>query len=303
MSSDDGPFDSLEPRSITQDVPILGDAAGTRATLTVAYGPEVGRIYVLGPETTLGRAPECTLCMEDPSVSRLHARIALHGDRWVITDMDSRNGLVVGGERVSTRTLSQGDVLRLGPNIRLRFAVMDEEEERYARALYDSSLRDPLTGVFNRRHLEERLVGELAFAARHGTDLAMAMLDVDHFKVVNDTHGHAAGDRVLRSMCKAISRTIRAEDVLSRYGGEEFVVIARGIDALGAKAMAERIRRVVEGVATSYEGKAIRVTISIGVAALSECPDRRVASHMRGLADERLYRAKQEGRNRVVGCD
>lgn len=164
------------------------------------------------------------------------------------------------------------------------------------------TLRDHLTGLHNRRHLEERVDIELAAAQRNKSDVSVIMLDIDHFKAVNDTHGHSAGDAVLQNLAITLGKEVRPDDVLARYGGEEFVLLMRQTDTRQAMEAAERLRISVGRIPNSFEGRLMAITISCGVASLSECADRSQDSLLR-LADERLYRAKELGRNRVIGPD
>jgi len=129
----------------------------------------------------------------------------------------------------------------------------------------------------------------------------LLLFDIDHFKRVNDQHGHLAGDQVLRKLAGVVMYTIRAEDIFARYGGEEFAVIARGSDARGALALAERIRGIAETLRIDYEGLSLRVTVSAGVATLSCTGRSKDPNTLIARADERLYEAKRNGRNRVVG--
>jgi diguanylate cyclase (GGDEF)-like protein len=153
--------------------------------------------------------------------------------------------------------------------------------------------------------MEERLDAELAFAIRHGAELSVIMLDVDFFKKVNDNHGHPAGDAVLRHVAAALGKALRTEDLLARYGGEEFVVVTRGTSLEEARVLSERLRRAIEEsrielplTAPGAEALRIQVTASFGAAALGECAVKEKGALLQ-LADERLYRAKQSGRNRV----
>lgn len=165
--------------------------------------------------------------------------------------------------------------------------------------LHSSSTRDALTGAYNRRRFDERLRAEIAYANRHGTDVGLVMMDLDHFKEVNDTRGHLAGDRVLATVAETLQRELRTEDVLARYGGEEFAVIARGANVEQVGLLAERLRRRIEMLELRAEGAAFRVTISAGCAALSSCGGTDGESLV-GAADRRLYEAKHGGRNRVA---
>jgi diguanylate cyclase (GGDEF)-like protein len=188
--------------------------------------------------------------------------------------------------------------------VSVSFAILDSQAEMMTHQLYESAMRDTLTRAHNRRYLIERTESEIAYARRHGTRLSLILFDIDHFKRVNDDHGHLAGDEVLREVAALVSRLIRVEDVFARYGGEEFVVLARGIEHENAGRFGERIRMAVERLEIPHEAMLLRVTISVGVASLDELPEAgreasRDAEVWFRLADERLYAAKSAGRNRV----
>ncbi len=156
---------------------------------------------------------------------------------------------------------------------------------------------DPLTGAGNRRYLTERLAELFRLSERHGQPLACLMIDLDHFKNVNDSLGHAAGDDVLKGIARTVRPLLRTGDVFARYGGEEFVVLLPLTDSAGAKALAERLRAAVEKAVFQTHGQAVRITVSIGIAHFDRSqhdPD-----VLLELADLGLYRAKNAGRNRV----
>ena len=281
----------VDPRLVPRD----------RATLSILSGPETGRVFSLDKAPVLGRGKDCDIQIDDNSVSRSHARIVLRGAlRWVLEDLGSRNGSFVNGKNVKSHELQDGDIIQLGASVRFRFAIANVEEESVLRKLYESSVRDGLTGAFNRRHFNDRLVAEISYAVRHGTELALLMFDIDHFKRVNDNYGHLAGDRILSKLTSVMQHTVRAEDILARYGGEEFAVIARGTDAGGARSLADRIRGISERVTVRFEGIDLRVTVSVGVAMLSDVEGKEPGQFI-GRADANLYAAKQSGRNCVVG--
>jgi two-component system cell cycle response regulator len=217
----------------------------------------------------------------------------------VIEDLSSTNGIFVNGQRVGRVTLAHGDRIQIGPVVVLRYAHIDAEEAALARRLYETSTRDPLTGAYNRRYLNERLAAEVAYAHRHHTQLSLMLIDLDHFKRVNDEHSHLAGDSVLRTVSAEIQRQTRSEDVFARYGGEEFVVLVRGIEHSNVAIFADRLRHAVERLTIPLDPEPLRVTVSLGVASLRECEARAPADALVLLADERLYRSKAEGRNRV----
>lgn len=159
--------------------------------------------------------------------------------------------------------------------------------------------RDPLTGIGNRAALEDHLQREATLARRHHQPLSLLVIDIDWFKQVNDRHGHAIGDAVLRSVARDIGNVLRGDDLLFRFGGEEFVVLLRGTRPQGAAIVAERIRAAVESSICPCEGKNIQVTVSLGVASLRE----ENGDQLFDRADHALYEAKQQGRNRVMIAD
>ncbi len=280
-------------------LPLTGNA---RATLTVLTGLHAGHIMAVdGAPVTVGRASDADLVVDDASVSRHHVRIThMKAGGFCAEDLASTNGTFVGAARVGVAVLHRDDLIQLGPRLRLRFAIIDSAEESLHRQLYESSVRDPLTNAFNRRYLAERLVAEVARERRAEGDVAIMMIDVDSLKDVNDGFGHLAGDRVLTSVAARIQRALRVEDVLARYGGDEFVVLATGTDRGDAGQLAERIRCAVEGLQVSAQGREVKITTSIGVASLTELTseDEPVRTLL-AMADARMYVAKASGRNKV----
>jgi diguanylate cyclase (GGDEF)-like protein len=178
-------------------------------------------------------------------------------------------------------------------------AARFELEER-ARQLELLSVTDALTQVHNRLYFEHRLVAEWTRAARERQPLSVLIVDLDHFKRINDTHGHPFGDRCLVAAAQALRGALhRASDVLARYGGEEFAVLLPGTDEAAAQGVAERLRQAVSGLALECAGQPVRLSCSIGVSALVPAPLASPASAVE-RADRALYLAKQQGRNRVV---
>jgi diguanylate cyclase (GGDEF)-like protein len=277
----------------------------SRAVFTQMTGFEAGRVCGLeGAEVTFGRAATCTHAFDEASLSRVHARLVRKDRAYVIEDTGSRNGIFVNEVKVARAQLNDGDRVRLGSAVTLRFQMVDEQEEKALVKVYESSVKDGLTGAWNRKYLDERLASELSFVVRHpGALLAVVMADIDHFKKINDTYGHQVGDEVLKATAAAMRGAIRTEDLLARYGGEEFVVVARGVDVRSAMQLAERLRIVAERNQVTAEGASIARTISAGVATLDCCGADATVERLLGLADERLYKAKESGRNRVVGVE
>ncbi len=271
-----------------------------RATFTILSGLNAGQVFALdGTEHVLGRGTDADLWIEDGGVSRRHARITCRSDgRYFVEDLGSTNGTLLGTQRVEVCEIRPGDRLQLGPHVVLRFAITDDAEEELQRRLYESSTRDGLTRLYNRKYLFERLTAEVAYSRRHMVKLSVLLLDLDDFKEVNDTFGHLAGDMVLRLVSAQLQRLIRVEDLLARYGGEEFLVLARGAGKTEAIKLAERILSSISELELPLEDRSLRVTLSIGVATLPDVPEGG-PNELIALADARLYRAKAEGKNRL----
>jgi diguanylate cyclase (GGDEF)-like protein len=273
-----------------------------RGTLIVVAGSVPGAVHPVEGrgEFVLGRGAAAAVSLEDQSLSRRHARIFRTAEGYFVEDLGSTNGTFVIGERLAgARLLRDGDRIQLGLATVLRFALYDAAEQETAQQLFESAVRDPLTGLYNRRYLDDRLTAELSFALRHETALTVMLADVDHFKRVNDTYGHAAGDAVLRAVGASLQRTLRSEDIVARYGGEEFCIVSRALDARNAEIVAERCRSVIAALAIPWEDSRLGITVSIGVATLSETSIYADTASLVDAADRALYLAKESGRNCV----
>lgn len=294
-----------EPDVTWTAIPRFPASSEKHAYLLVLAGPQFGEMLPLptGRDLLLGRRDDADLQIRDDGVSRRHATIRVDGEGAVVTDLGSANGTYVDGRRVPTRQIADGARIQVGGHTILKFVWADEVEARYQVRLAEGAIQDPLTGLYNRRHLDERLASELAGAQRHGRAVSLLMIDIDHFKQVNDGRGHLAGDEALKMVAFVLRGAVRKEDVLARYGGEEFVVIARETPLDGARALAERIRRAVEKSRFGWQEGELGVTVSIGVTvydpAAGYVPGR-TERELVELADRALYLAKQQGRNRVV---
>ena len=159
------------------------------------------------------------------------------------------------------------------------------------------SSTDRLTGLYNRGHWEDSLKVAYARHQRHGNHTSLVMFDIDHFKRINDTYGHQAGDKVIEQVAAMLREYVRDTDVAGRYGGEEFGVVLSDTDKQGASAFAERFRKAIEGLEVQHEGQSIRFTISLGVADLSQPSEGH--ADLIAWADQALYASKKNGRNRV----
>jgi diguanylate cyclase (GGDEF)-like protein len=275
-----------------------------RCTLTVLTGPNPGALYTVGPgHTILGRDEALAWRIPDRGVSSYHARIYAHQGMHWLEDLDSTNGTHVNGTCIEQpQPLRDGDRVQLGENTLLRVSIQDATEHEAARRMYQAAVLDPLTGVYNRGHLESVLVAEYAFAVRHHTALSVVFVDLDHFSAVNNNWGHLAGDAVLRAAAQTIRQSLRLEDLVARYGGEEFVMVARGIDSNAALVMAERVRQELARMSVPFGHTELRVTASFGVASYDARTAYPSVDQLVSAADRAVYRAKAEGRNRVCAA-
>lgn len=270
------------------------------AYLIVLSGRSVGKMYKLPiGEHHLGRSVDAEIRLDDEGVSRLHAKM-VRGDDGIVelVDLESTNGTYVNGAKIRNFTLSDGDRIQVGSVTILKFSYQDSLEEQFQQQLYESATRDPLTQAYNKRFFNEQLDKDFSHAQRHHLPLSLLMLDVDHFKRVNDTHGHPAGDHVLQRMAATIMGSLRTEDAFCRIGGEEFAIIMRDCSSAEANQLAERLRRLVGSTHFVYGGVTLPVTISLGVSSLDRNRHDAAATLVEE-ADQCLYEAKRTGRNRV----
>ena len=271
------------------------------ACLVLIYptGAQMGRRFTLdGDALLIGRGSDCDIVVDLDSVSRRHARIERREGVIVVCDLNSTNGTYVNEEPVDERPLCDGDQVKIG-NAIFKFLSGGNVEAGYHEAIYRMNIIDGLTEVYNKRYFVDFLDREMARCVRYKRPLSLVMFDIDHFKKINDTHGHLAGDFVLREMCRRLRTRIRKEELLARYGGEEFVAVLPEAGHAGAMDFAEQIRHIVEREPFEFEAEVIPLTVSAGVATIVGEPID--ALKFIKMADENLYRAKYNGRNRVVG--
>jgi len=273
--------------------------AGKEACLVVIYGLDLGRKYnVDRPSIVVGRSSKADIQIDQESVSRNHCKLINTGKSIMLRDLGSTNGTYVNDELVDEYVLRDGDFIKIGRCI-FKFLSGDNIENAYHEEIYRLTTIDGLTQIYNKRYFVETLEREIGRAHRYRRDLSLIIFDIDDFKRINDTHGHLAGDHVLKQLAGAIRGRIRREDILSRYGGEEFAIILPELGNYNAMQFAEKIRSLVESASFRFEDADIPVTISIGVASLQQ--DLHEPQEFIRIADERLYAAKSAGKNRVVG--
>jgi diguanylate cyclase (GGDEF)-like protein len=249
-------------------------------------------------EIVLGRGADCDIQVDRDSVSRRHARVFRDGEAWMIEDLGSTNGSYVNDVPVQRSILRDADFLKIGAAI-FKFLSGAGVEASYHEEIYRMTIVDGLTGAHNKRYFLEFLERESARCARYRRPLSLLMFDIDHFKTINDTHGHLTGDYVLKELAKRLLARIRREELMARYGGEEFAAVLPETDHAGAMTFGEQLRALVADEAFEYEGDKFTVTISVGVATI-DGQDVDNAAFIK-IADDNLYRAKREGRNKVIG--
>lgn len=307
LATNDDPFEHGGETTAVFDREMLMKAVAQPAArkshvLLRMDGSDVGQVFTLnGNEVTVGRHTTNHLVLTQDGISRRHARFIFAEGAYRLEDLQSANGCFVGGARIQQYVLHHGDVVQFGPRVLFRYSVTDSGEEQMLRQLYEASVKDSLTGIYNREYLNERLKAEVAFARRHATQSSLLLFDVDHFKRVNDTYGHPAGDAVLVGITKHLSRLLRTEDVFARYGGEEFAVSLRGIDLAGCERVGQRLRETIASTTIEHAPHRITCTVSVGCSALTCCSPPSV-EELIAVADRRLYAAKRNGRNRVVSA-
>lgn len=268
------------------------------SALVVIYGEELGRKFDLEEgKLNIGRSSKSDIQIDHDSVSRQHVRITVIDGQAQIEDVGSTNGTFLNDESLEGKVqLRNNDLIKVGRTV-FKFIAHNNIEAAYHDEIYRLTTVDGLTQINNRRFFDEAIEREISRSRRYNRTLSLVLIDVDHFKRINDTFGHLAGDAVLKEVASAIKKRIRKEDLLARYGGEEFAVLTPEVDMKGALAMAEKVRKVVEKHEFSFDDEIIPVTISCGVSTLGKKSDGAEALVQR--ADEKLYEAKEAGRNQV----
>ncbi len=270
------------------------------ACLVVIYGMELGKKYNLNrPQIIIGRSSKADIQIDQESVSRNHCKIINTGKAILLRDMGSTNGTYINDELIDEYVLKDGDFIKVGRCI-FKFLSGNNIENAYHEEIYRLTTIDGLTQIYNKRYFLETLEREIGRAQRYSRDLSLIMFDIDHFKQVNDSFGHLAGDYVLKQLASVIRSRIRREDILARYGGEEFAIILPEIDLYNATHFADKVRKLTEKAMFKFEDTAIPVTVSVGVTTLTR--DITEGLDFIKVADDALYAAKNAGRNRVVGA-
>ncbi|MBL8617631.1 MAG: GGDEF domain-containing protein [Deltaproteobacteria bacterium] len=301
------------------DLPTSADLAPSGQGIEVAFvprlimlrGPDVGRQFMLRPGlTSVGRAGTNDVVIDRDEVSRHHCMIltpppdAVHGG-VIVRDLGSTNGTAVSNQPVGREgvRVPDGGLIAVGRGVVLKVSLRDSFEDQAHRRLYSQAAQDTLTGLANRRAIEEHLKREVELATRGVRPVSLLVVDIDHFKRVNDTYGHDGGDLVLREVAGVLGRGLRGADRVGRWGGEEFVIVLPDTQLAAAHGLADRLRHEIANSFIVHDGQRIQVSASFGVASSKEIPPGELALDLFRRADRRLYAAKQTGRNRVVSAD
>ena len=305
--------DSASRRQTTrsQTVPHEGpggraEAEGVEANIILIAHPDhshIGSRYRLthGSSLEIGRNPNVEVCLpEVPSISRNHARLEYLTGLVILRDLGSTNGTYVNDRLLDgPAVLKSGDRFQVGA-VHFKFLHEQDVEHAFHMAIFDLLTRDGLTEAYNKRKFDEELEREFARSRRYSRPLSLIFFDVDHFKAVNDEHGHVAGDFVLKQICERVAQCVRVEQVFARIGGEEFAVLCPETEASSAALLAEKLRsRIAEEPCRTSKGD-ISVTCSFGIAERGSGMS--LGSELCEAADRALYESKNSGRDRVTAA-
>ena len=295
-----GPCKTTDPLSETTRLALRQmniPQGGAQPQLVIIEGTNVGTLIPVGDvPVTIGREPSNFVVLNTVGVSRRHAVARVEDDKVTIEDLGSKNGTFVNREPIKKLVLTDGDLVFIGAAT-LKFLSAENVERTYYDHLHEVSAQDALTGLPNRRYFDDFLSREIARYHPADGGLSLLVVDVDHFKKINDKYGHLGGDHVLKGLAHVMGTGLRRSDFLARYGGEEFALVLPGTPRDHAAVIASKLRASVEEHEFRYDSQSIRVTISIGVAMWSV--QMTEPNDLIKIADEQLYCAKEAGRNRV----
>ena len=282
----------------------MEQASRTPPVLVMLEGPAgyVGKQWPLDKgDLIIGRSMTSSIFVDDRSVSKSHAKISIASGDVYILDLESTNRTVVNTDTVPPLVpvkLTNNDQVKTG-NVLFKFLEGGSIEAHAMEHLQTKSEKDPLTGAYNKGALHMRGAESFKRAKLLKVPMTIAVFDIDHFKKVNDTWGHPAGDYVLKELAQVIgTKLIRLDDFFARYGGEEFVVVLFGSNSTQGAEIGERFRATIEGHKFTYQGQPLPITISVGVASIE--PDMPTWDELFGKADSALYTSKRTGRNKVT---
>ena len=286
------------PEDVTRTaIPLPPPLPETACLILIHGAADLGRRHPLKGALTLGRDPVNDLMLDLDDVSRQHAQVVPDEDGWAVEDLGSTNGTHVNGVEVRGRSpLRNGDLLKVGRAI-FKYLSGGNIEALFHEEIYQLTVSDGLTKIPNKRYLLDFMDREIARAARYDSPLTAVMLDIDHFKKLNDTFGHLAGDEVLERLAASISTCMRREQLFARYGGEEFCLVLPELDPLQVEGLCEAVRQAVGSAPFIFNGGSAEVTVSLGAAPFEPGMSR---AALLEAADAQLYHAKHRGRNQAA---
>ena len=296
-------FDEMSSKRFYQQTG--GKKSGMLPVLRVIKGPLIGEHFILSKAKNLvGRDSECDLGFNDPKLSREHCQITVQKvgqsqKKFSVTieDLGSRNGVLVNNQKIDEPCpLQAGDQIKIGSNVYGYYIKFPEEIELES-YLYKIATRDATTGLVNKTFFENNLDFELKRALRYKRPLSFVLMDLDHFKMINDKYGHNIGDIVLKKVGEIILSELRFEDTAIRYGGEEFALLLPETSEADALSLISRIQKKMGRATFKVHDRIFQVTASFGVSHVQDGVT--TTQLLFELADKALYRAKDLGRNRI----
>jgi len=298
MASQDEYESTLEV-TVSRDMRgLVDEAAKQQALLIVLSEPRLGsRVLLTESPVEIGRGATGGLMLDADSVSRRHARVEWTGANHRIVDTGSTNGTFVNGSRIQGHELRDGDRVQIG-KVLLKYIATGNIEASYHEEFQRLMRFDPLTNTCNKRTFEESLRTAVSASRTQQKPLSLMVFDLDHFKKVNDTHGHVAGDSVLCELASVAREAMPKELVFGRVGGEEFAALYEGAERAAMVGVAEAVRQATAAHPFSFEGKRLSLTVSVGVAERAGGSDE-TPEALYERADTKLYEAKNSGRNCV----
>lgn len=282
--------------SLTPEPENVGDQRA-QPMLVVMHGSLLGMTYAIGAKPIrIGRMAGSEIPIDDDNVSRQHAEVfERDGDIW-LRDLESTNGTIVNSRRVTEIMLRDGDLILIG-RVMFKFIRSNTIENRFFGQMFALATTDFLTGIFNRQHILSRLEQEFSRSRRYQRPLSIVSYDVDHFKQINDSFGHLAGDQLLMESCRLVAQNVREQDFFGRLGGDEFLIVCPETDLNNTVLLAQRLGQLISKWSYVYQSRKLDFSISMGVAALVD--GIRTPSELLSKADELLYRSKHRDKNHV----
>lgn len=268
--------------------------------LVVIGGDLNGQIFHINRQQIReGRSPDCEIPLDYKGISRIHFALLTNGIKVEIVDMDSSNGTFVNDKKIDTRIpLKSGDIIKIG-HLAFKYISKNSPDLQIHKRLGEQAIKDGLTGCFNKKYLFESLDREIVNSFKGQESLSLVVIDIDFFKVLNDTHGHDAGDFVLKELALIIrDNHLRHRDIFARFCGEEFVIVMLNAGLSISTKWAEEVRRNIEAYDFFYGNRMLKITVYIGIAhfnarTIFEAKDLFIS------ADKALYQSKETGRNKV----